>query len=154
MGLLSKRLQELGIILPEAPKAVAAYVPARVAGSLCFTSGQLPFREGKLVAEGKVGENVSLEDAQQAARQAALNAISVAAAAVGDLDRLEAVIKVVGFVQSTPEFHDQPQVINGASWVLEEIFQENGRHARSAVGTNALPLNAAVEVECIFLIRE
>lgn len=150
MGLLSKRLQELGIILPEAPKAVAAYVPARVAGSLCFTSGQLPFREGKLVAEGKVGDSVSLEEAQQAARQAALNAISVAAAAVGDLDRLEAVIKVVGFVQSAPDFHDQPQVINGASWVLEEIFQEQGRHARSAVGTNALPLNAAVEVECIF----
>ncbi len=153
MELLSKRLQDLGVTLPEAPKAVAAYVPALVVGSWCYTSGQLPFRDGKLVAEGRVGDGVSIEEARDAARQAALNAISVAAFALGDVERLESVIKVVGFVQSHPDFHDQPQVINGASWLLEEIFQEHGRHARSAVGTNALPLNASVEIECIFKIR-
>ncbi|PSR31764.1 MAG: hypothetical protein C7B43_00635 [Sulfobacillus benefaciens] len=154
MGLLSQRLKDLGIVLPPAPQALAAYVPAVVSGKWCWTSGQLPFRDGKLVAEGIVGMTVTMEQAQEAARQAALNAISVAAAAVGDLDRLEGVVKVVGYVQSSEKFHDQPQVINGASLILQEIFQEHGRHARSAVGTNALPLNAAVEVECIFEIRE
>ncbi len=153
MGLLSERLTELGIILPEPPQAVASYVPAVIAGQFCFTSGQLPLLGGKLVAEGVVGGDVGLELAQKAARQSALNAISVAAQAAGGIDRIAGVVKVVGFVQSAVGFHDQPQVVNGASWLFEEVFQERGRHARSAVGTNALPLNAPVEVECIFLLH-
>lgn len=147
---IEARLTELQLTLPPAPKAVAAYVPAVVIGNLCFTSGQLPFKEGSLVAEGRVGGGVDPELAYQAARQSALNAISVAADAAGGVERLKRVIKVVGFVQSAENFHGQPQVINGASEILESIFGENGRHARSAVGTNALPLDAAVEVECIF----
>ncbi|AEJ39743.1 endoribonuclease l-psp [Sulfobacillus acidophilus TPY] len=151
---ITVRLQELGITLPPPPKAVAAYVPAVVSGRLCFTSGQLPFADGRLLAEGRVGGEVTPEDAYQAARQAALNALSVAAQAAGGVDRLKRVVKVVGFVQSTDDFHGQPQVINGASELFESVFGEAGRHARSAVGTNALPLNAAVEVECIFEIGD
>ncbi len=154
MGWLSQRLEELGIVLPPAPQAVAAYVPAVISGKWCLTSGQLPFLDGKLVAEGIVGDSITVKEAQEAAKQAALNAISVAAVAAGGLDRLERVIRVEGYVQSTETFHDQPQVINGASWILQEIFQDKGRHARLAVGTNALPLNAAVEVACIFEVRE
>ncbi len=153
MSLLSERLQELGLVLPEAPKAVASYVPAVVNNSWCFTSGQLPFLNGVLLAQGIVGQEVGLELAQKAARQCALNAISAAVAAAGDVDRIAGVIKVVGFVQCLPDYHDQPQVINGASWLFEEIFQSAGHHARSAVGTNALPMNASVEVECIFVLR-
>jgi len=151
---ITVRLQALGITLPPPPKAVAAYVPAVVSGRLCFTSGQLPFADGRLLAEGRVGGEVTPEDAYQAARQAALNALSVAAEAAGGVDRLKRVVKVVGFVQSTDDFHGQPQVINGASELFESVFGEAGRHARSAVGTNALPLNAAVEVECIFEIGD
>jgi enamine deaminase RidA (YjgF/YER057c/UK114 family) len=153
MRLLSERLQELGLTLPEVPKAVASYVPAVITSSWCFTSGQLPFLNGQLVAQGIVGKEVGMELAQKAARQSALNALSAAAAAAGDLDRISGVIKVVGFVQCLPDFHGQPEVINGASWLFEEIFQEAGHHARSAVGTNALPMNASVEVECIFVLR-
>lgn len=150
---ISARLQELGITLPEPPKAVAAYIPALVSGSLCFTSGQLPLKDGALLAEGRVGNEVTPERAYQAARQSALNAISVAAVAAGGVDRLKRVVKLVGFVQSDDAFHGQPGVINGASELLETIFGDAGRHARSAVGTNALPLNAAVEVEVIFEVE-
>lgn len=151
--MIEARLKELGISLPEPPAAVAAYIPALVAGNLCYTSGQLPLKNGQLVATGCVGAEVTVESAVEAARQSALNAISVAARAAGGVERLKRVVKVVGFVQSEASFHGQPQVINGASQVLEAIFGENGRHTRSAVGTNALPLNAAVEVEIIFEVE-
>ncbi|MDA8193308.1 MAG: RidA family protein [Thermaerobacter sp.] len=147
---ISQRIEELGLHLPEPARPVAAYVPAVVHGGLCFTSGQLPFDQGRLLAEGMVGREVSLETAYAAARQAALNAVSAAALAVGGLDRLTGVVKVVGLVQSAPDFHQQPQVLNGASELLQAVFGEAGRHARTAVGVSALPLNAAVEVECIF----
>ncbi len=151
---ISQRLKELGIVLPEPPSPVASYVPAVIVGRLCYTSGQLPLHNGVLSAEGAVGSTVSVAEAQEAARQSILNAISVAAAAAGGVDHLKRVIKVVGFVQSADDFHQQPQVINGASNLLQEIFGEDGRHARSAVGTNALPLNASVEIECIFELME
>lgn len=151
---VSSRLQELGLVLPEPPKAVAAYVPAVLSGPWCFTSGQLPFKDGTLVAEGRVGAEVDENLAYQAAQQCALNAVSVAASAVGGLDRVVRVVKVVGFVQSHESFHGQPGVINGASALLERLFGDAGRHARSAVGTNALPLNAAVEVEIIFEVEK
>lgn len=150
---VSKRLQELGITLPDPPSAVAAYVPAVVSESWCFTAGQLPLKDGALVAQGKVGQDVTEEQAYAAARQSALNAVSVAAACAGGVDRLKRVVKVVGFVQSSDDFHGQPKVINGASELFEQIFGNQGKHARSAVGTNALPLNAAVEVEVIFEVH-
>ncbi len=149
----SERLREMGIELPPPPGAVAAYVPARREGRLVWTSGQLPFEGGAIPTTGRLGAEVSLDDGYRAARQSALNAMAVAAAAVGGVDALEAVIKVVGFVQSSPDFYDQPKVVNGASEILQEIFGDEGRHARSAVGVSALPLNAPVEIEVVFRIR-
>ncbi len=149
MSLVS-RLESLGLVLPDPPTAVAAYVPALLSGPWCFTSGQLPLKDGTLMAVGRVGAEVDPDAAYAACRQCALNAVSVAAWASGGLERLLRVVKVVGFVQSDDNFHGQPQVVNGASDLLESLFESQGRHARSAVGTNALPLNAAVEVEVIF----
>lgn len=150
---LSERLEELGIELPAPAAAVAAYVPALLDGDRVWTSGQLPFDHGQLRVKGAVGATVTIEEAYQEARQAALNAVAAAAARVGGVDRLAGVIKVVGFVQCGPDFHDQPRVINGASELLEQLFGEAGRHARSAVGAVALPLDAPVEVEVIFRVH-
>jgi enamine deaminase RidA (YjgF/YER057c/UK114 family) len=118
-------------------------------GNLVFTAGQIPLVEGKLVATGKVGKEISVEQAKDIARICALNAVAAIKGVVGDLDRVKKVVKVVGFVASTPDFTQQPQVINGASELLEQIFGENGLHARSAVGVAVLPLDAPVEVELI-----
>ena len=150
---ISQRLAELGIDLPPVVPPVAAYVPATVHGDLVYTSGQLPMVAGALPATGKVGEGhglVPASDAKAYARTCALNAIAAAAAAVGGVDRITGVVKVTGFVASMPEFTGQPGVVNGASEVLGEIFGEAGRHARSAVGVAALPLDAPVEVEVVF----
>lgn len=150
---ISDRLAELGIALPAVVPPVAAYVPAKAHGDLVFTAGQLPIVEGALLATGKVGDGDGLipaTDATSYARQCALNALAAAAAAVGGVDRLTGVVKVVGFVASVPEFTGQPGVINGASEVLGEIFGDAGRHARSAVGVPVLPLDAPVEVEVVF----
>jgi enamine deaminase RidA (YjgF/YER057c/UK114 family) len=150
---VSARLAELGIDLPAVVPPVAAYVPAKAHGDLVFTAGQLPMVSGALPATGKVGEGpglVSAVDAQSFARQCALNAVAAAASAVGGVDRLTGVVKVVGFVASVPDFTGQPGVINGASEVLGEIFGEAGRHARSAVGVPVLPLDSPVEVEVVF----
>ncbi|CAB1128710.1 YjgF_endoribonc domain-containing protein [Candidatus Hydrogenisulfobacillus filiaventi] len=149
----SARLQRMGLSLPAVPAPVAAYVPAVVAGNWCYTSGQLPFADGRLTAVGRVGAEVPLAEAYRAARQAALNALAAAAAAAGGLDRLVRVIKVTGFVQAAPGFTAEAQVVNGASELLGEVFGEAGRHARSAVGVLALPLNAAVEIECLFQVQ-
>ncbi|CAL4859187.1 RidA family protein [Microbacterium sp. MM2322] len=150
---VTARLAELGIELGEVVPPLAAYVPAKVHGDLVYTSGQLPMVEGRMPATGKVGDGeglVSVDDAASLARQCALNAISAAAAAVGGVDRLTGVVKVTGFVASVPEFTGHPTVINGASTVLGEIFGEAGRHARSAVGVAALPIDSPVEVEVVF----
>jgi enamine deaminase RidA (YjgF/YER057c/UK114 family) len=150
---VSQRLAELGIELPSVVPPVAAYVPAKAHGDLVFTAGQLPMVSGSLPATGKVGDGpglVSAADAQGYARQCALNAVAPAAAAVGGVDRLAGVVKVVGFVASVPDLIGQPGVINGASEVLGEIFGEAGRHARSAVGVPVLPLDSPVEVEVVF----
>jgi enamine deaminase RidA (YjgF/YER057c/UK114 family) len=149
----SERLRDLGVELPPPPGAVAAYIPARRDGNLVWTSGQLPFVNGTIPTPGKLGADLSVEQGYAAARQSALNAIAVAAAAAGGVDALAAVVKVVGFVQCDPNFHDQPKVVNGASELLQEVFGDDGRHARSAVGVGALPLNAPVEVEVVFRIR-
>ncbi len=143
------KIRELGITLPEVAKPAGAYVPAVQSGNLVFTAGQIPLVEGKLVATGKVGKEISVEQAKDIARICALNAVAAIKGVVGDLDRVKKVVKVVGFVASTSDFTQQPQVINGASELLEQIFGENGIHARSAVGVAVLPLDAPVEVELI-----
>ena len=144
-----ERLAELGLALPPVVPPVAAYVPAVRSGSLVWTSGQLPMVEGKLVAEGLVGADVSPEQAKDLARTCGLNALAAVAALTGDLSAVKRVVKVVGFVASAPGFTGQPGVVNGASELLGEVFGEAGRHARSAVGVAVLPLNAPVEVELV-----
>jgi enamine deaminase RidA (YjgF/YER057c/UK114 family) len=143
------RLTELGLKLPSVSKPVAAYVPAVVTGNLVFTAGQLPFVDGKLEATGKVGTEVSAEDAARLARTCVLNALAAASSVIGSLDRVTRIVKVVGFVASTPDFTGQPAVVNGASELLGEIFGEPGQHARSAVGVAVLPLDAPVEIELV-----
>jgi enamine deaminase RidA (YjgF/YER057c/UK114 family) len=143
------RLGELGLAVPEVAKPVASYVPAVRSGSYVYTSGQVPLREGRLVTTGKVGGEVTPEDALECARQCALNAMAAVKAEIGDLDLVKRVVKVVCFVASTPEFTGQPQVANGASDLLGQAFGDAGVHARSAVGVAVLPLDAPVEVEII-----
>lgn len=151
---ISTRLHELGIALPTVVPPVAAYVPAVVEGRLVYTSGQLPFVDGALPATGKVGAEVSAEDAKGYARTCALNALAAAADAAGGVDRLAGVLRVGAFVASAPDFTGQPGVANGASEVLGEIFGDAGRHARAAVGVAVLPLDTPVEVEVTFLLAE
>jgi len=142
-------LAGLGLTLPDVVPPVAAYVPAVRSTQHVFTSGQLPMRDGSLITTGKVGGEVSPEDAQDCARQCALNALAAVKAEIGDLSLVKRVVKVVCFVASTPDFTGQPGVANGASELLGDVFGEAGRHARSAVGVPALPLDAPVEVEII-----
>ncbi len=149
MSRAEQRLAGLGLSLPEVPAPVAAYVPAVHCGSLVWTSGQLPMRDGRVAATGKVGADVDVETAATLARICVLNALAAVKAELGDLDRVRRVVKVVGYVASTPQFTGQPQVVNGASELLGEVFGESGRHARSAVGVAALPLDAPVEVELV-----
>ena len=149
----AERLAALGLTLLPVVSPVAAYVPAVVAGGFVYTSGQLPMVDGKLPAVGKVGAEVSGPDAAGMARTCALNALAAAAAAAGGLAAIRRIVKVTGFVASAPGFSGQPQVVNGASELLIEVFGEDGRHARSAVGVAELPLNAPVEVELIAEIR-
>jgi enamine deaminase RidA (YjgF/YER057c/UK114 family) len=145
----TERLRELGYELPKVPSPAGSYVPATRSGTLIFTAGQLPFEDGELYEKGKVGEGVSLEEARDAARICALNALAAAAAEAGGLENVGRVVKVTGFVASAPGFNRQPEVLNGASDFLGEVFGEKGLHARSAVGVAELPLDAPVEVEMI-----
>ena len=145
----AERLAELGLTLPPVTAPLAAYVPAVRTGAYVYVSGQVPVVDGKLPATGKVGAEVSPADAAGLARTCALNAIAAAAAAAGGLDLIRRIVKVTGFVASAPGFNGQPQVVNGASELLIEVFGEEGRHARSAVGVAELPLDAPVEVELI-----
>ncbi|MDT0266974.1 RidA family protein [Streptomyces sp. DSM 44915] len=147
MSGVEERLAELGLTLPDVVPPVAAYVPAVVTGRYVYTSGQVPLVAGELPVAGKVGAEVTPEQAKDLARVCALNALAAVKSVVGDLDRVARVVKVLGFVASAPGFTGQPQVINGASELLGEVFGERGRHARSAVGVAVLPLDAPVEVE-------
>ena len=149
---VAARLAELGIVLPAAAAPVAAYVPVVVAGNLAHVSGQLPFVGGQLVT-GRLGEDVSFEQGIAAARACGLMVLAQLAAALGSLDRVERIVKLGAFVNSTADFTDQPKVANGASELMAEVFGEAGRHARSAVGVPVLPLGAAVEVDAIVAIR-
>jgi enamine deaminase RidA (YjgF/YER057c/UK114 family) len=148
------RLAEMGIVIPEVVPPVAAYVPAVVTGRYVYTSGQLPMRDGAMIAEGLVGSDVDPEVAKDCARQSAINALAAAQSVIGSLDRVTRVVKVVGFVASAPGFTGQPAVINGASELLLEVFGDAGRHARSAVGVAGLPINAPVEVEMVLEVAD
>lgn len=144
-----ERLAELGLAVPEVPTPVAVYLPALRTGNYIFTSGQLPMRDGQLIATGKVGGEITAEQGVECARQCALNAIAAVRAELGDLSKIKRIVKVVAFVASTPDFTGQPGVANGASELFGEVFGEIGRHARSAVGVSVLPLDAPVEVELL-----
>jgi enamine deaminase RidA (YjgF/YER057c/UK114 family) len=149
MSTPEERLAEMGLAVPEVAAPVAAYVPAVRSGDQIFTSGQLPMRSGELLAKGKVGTEVTEEEAYACAQQCALNAIAAISSQVGDLSLVQRVVKVVVFVASSPDFTRQPQVANGASELFGSVFGDAGQHARSAVGVAVLPLDAPVEVEVV-----
>jgi len=150
---IEQKITSLGLTLPQTPKPVAAYIPAIQAENMVYTSGQLPVVAGELKFKGKLGREISTEQGYEAAKICALNALSAIKSVIGDLDRIEQVVKVVGFVASAEGFTDQPAVVNGASEFLKELFGEHGAHARSAVGMAELPLGAAVELEMIVKVK-
>lgn len=143
------KLKALHIELPMAPKPVANYVPVVRAGDLLFLSGVLPSREGQLILTGKLGQGITIEQGMEAAKVAALNALAIVRSEVGSLDKVKRIVKMVGHIASAPGFTDQPQVLNGASDLLVQIFGEAGKHARVAVGAAELPRQAPVEIELI-----
>ncbi|NOX64929.1 MAG: RidA family protein [Chlorobi bacterium] len=151
--MIEEKIKELGYDLPEAPKPLAAYIPATRIDNLVFTAGQLPMVKGKLIAEGKLGTEVSNETGIKAAEVSALNCLSVVKSVIGDLDKIEQIVKVTVFVNSADGFIAQPQIANGASEFLVKIFGDTGKHVRSAVGVNELPINAPVEIEMIVKVK-
>lgn len=146
---IEKRLGDLGITLPAAAAPAANYVPYMASGSLVFTAGQLPLKDGKLIATGLLGRDVDVAAGKEAAQQCAINILAQAKAALGDLEKIRKLVKITVFVASTPDFTEQHLVANGASDFLVAVLGERGKHARSAVGVASLPLNAAVEIEAI-----
>lgn len=148
-----EKLKELGIELPETPKPLGSYVPAVRTGNLIFLSGMLPLIQGKLMREGRVGENIRVEEAREDVRTAVINALAVLKAKIGSLDNVKRCIRITGYIASSPDFTEQPKVMNAASDLMFEIFGDAGRHARVAVGVNVLPLNSPVEIEFIFEVK-
>ena len=149
MSKVEQRLSELGLTLPEVATPAGSYLPAMISGNLVFTAGQIPVIEGKLMATGKLGAEITVEYGAEIAQRCALNALAAVKSVIGDLDRVKQVVQIVGFVSSVPEFTSQPAVINGASEFLQQVFGDAGKHARSAVGVSVLPLDAPVEIELI-----
>lgn len=154
MSYCEDKLQKLGIELPEVPRPVAAYIPAKRVNNLVFCSGQGPVKNGKFIYVGKVGSERTIEEGYQAARMCVLNCLAAVKSLVGSLDKVEEVVQVRGFVNSATDFERQPEVINGASELLETIFDEKGKHARCALGTSNLPKNITVELEMIVKVKE
>lgn len=150
---VEKRLQEKGYILPVSTPPIASYVNGRITGSLLFISGKLPLENGKVKYTGKVGRDLSIDEGYSAAKLSCLHVLASAKEILGDLDRIKSVVKLTGYVNTAEGFTDVPKVVNGASDLLVEIFGENGRHARAAIGVAELPLNSSVEIEAIFEIR-
>ncbi|MDI6890990.1 MAG: RidA family protein [Thermodesulfovibrionales bacterium] len=144
------RLKELGIELPEAPTPLGSYIPVVRTGNLVFLSGILPLRQGRLTREGRVGKDISPDEAREEARVATINALSVLKAHMGSLNKVKRCVKITGYVASEPDFTEQPKVLNAASDLLFKIFGERGRHVRAAVGVNVLPFNSPLEIEFIF----
>jgi enamine deaminase RidA (YjgF/YER057c/UK114 family) len=151
--MVEDKLRQMGIELPAAPTPLAAYIPAVKAGDFAYTSGQIPLVKGELKYKGKVGAELTEADGYQAARVCAINCLSALKGVIGDLDNIERIVKVVGFVNSAPGFAAQPKVINGASELFGEVFGDAGKHARSAVGVSELPIDSAVEVEVIVKLK-
>ena len=150
---IEAKLKELGFTLPKPPEPVAVYLPAVQVGDLLFLSGTTCYVDGEFLYTGRVGAELSLEEGYAAAQQTALNLLSVIKATLGDLNRVERVVKLNGYVNSAPEFDRQPEVINGASELLEKVFGERGKHARTALGVSALPAHIPVEIELIVQVR-
>ena len=150
---IETKIAELGLTLPAPPTPVGAYLLARQTGDLLFLSGTTCYTPDGLLYRGRLGNELNLEQGYAAARQAMLNLLSAAKAALGDLDRVDCIVKLNGYVNSTPDFDRQPEVINGASDLLEQIFGERGRHARTSIGVNILPGNIPVEIEMVVQIR-
>ncbi len=149
---IEKKLKNLGIELPDSPQPLGSYVPFIQTGNLVFLSGILPFVDGKLLRTGRVGETVSLDYAREDARIVVINALSIMKKYLGNLDIIKRCIKITGYIASSPDFTDQPKVLNAASDLIVEIFGEAGRHSRVAIGVNVLPLNSTIELEFIFEI--
>jgi enamine deaminase RidA (YjgF/YER057c/UK114 family) len=147
--MIENRLASLGITLPSPPAPAGSYVPVVVSHNFAFVAGQIPSEGGQVKFRGKVGRDLSIEAGQQAARLCTINALAQLKSSLGNLDRVKRVVKVTGFVSCDPSFTDQPKVVNGASDLLVQVFGENGKHARAAVGVSSLPLDSAVEVEFI-----
>jgi len=154
MEKIEKKLKAMGIIIPDAPKPVASYVPCVQIGKLVYTSGQGCKKDGISVYKGKLGKDLTVEEGYEAAKISIINCLAILKGHLGSLDRVTRVVKLLGFVASTPEFDQQPFVINGASDLLIKIFGEKGRHARSAIGTNILPFGTPVEIEMIVEVEE
>ena len=152
--MIEEKIKELGIDIPPAPKPLAAYIPATKVGNLIYTSGQVPIVDGKIMYVGKVGKDLTEDEARKATELCLINCLSAVKSIVRNLDDIRRIIKLTVFVNSTEGFNAQPKVANGASELLEKIFGENGKHVRSADGVNELPLNSAVEIEMIALISE
>lgn len=144
------KLKKLGIELLEAPSPLGSYIPIARTGNLVFLSGILPLIKGKLLRQGRVGEDISLDEAREDARTSAINALSVLRSNIDSLNKVKRCVKITGYVASAPDFTEQPKVLNAASDLMFEIFGEAGRHARAAIGVNVLPLNSPVEIEFIF----
>ena len=147
--MIEEKINQLGFTLPAAPKPLASYIPAVKSGDLVFTAGQLPIKDGSLVFKGKLGKDLNEEDGKKAAQLCALNCLSVIKNEIESLDNIDRIIKMTVFVSSSEGFINHPQVANGASDLIKDIFGENGKHVRSAVGVAELPLNAPVEIEMI-----
>ena len=147
--MIEKRLKDLGISIPNAPKPAGSYVPVVLTGKLAFVSGQIPIKDGQVVYQGKVGDTQSIDDAQEAAKLCVINGLAQIEAYCGTLDNLEKIIKISGFVNSIKDFTEHPKVINAASDLLMKIFGEKGRHSRIAIGVSSLPLNATVEIDMV-----
>ncbi|TGK79592.1 RidA family protein [Leptospira bourretii] len=146
---IQDHLKELGLEIPPVPAALAAYIPSKRSGNLIFTSGQLPLVGGKLRKTGKVGKDLSIEEAKEEAKQCVLNALAATLLHIDSLDKIKSIVKLGVFVAGTPEFTEQHLVANGASELLATIFGEKGKHARFAIGVSSLPLDAAVELEMV-----
>ncbi len=154
MSRIERAVEKLGLQLPPTPKPVASYVPAIQTGHYVHTSGQLPIVNGKMVATGIVGKDVTLEQGQEAAQACVLNALAAIRSVIVDLEEISQIVKMTVFIASAPDFSQQPEVANGASHLLEKVFGDKGSHARSAVGCSSLPRNAPVEVELTVEIHE
>ena len=147
--MIEEKLRTLGITLPSPPKPAGSYIPVVKTGNLVFVSGQIPISDGKVLYSGKVTKDLSIEEAQKAARLCIINALAQLKSEFGNLDKISKIVRISGFVNSPPEFTEQPKVINGASDLLFEIFEKKGQHARIAVGVSSLQLNSAVEIDLI-----